>query len=78
MNFKGNGWAYFGPTQAYEREGIENLTPDQLKDYDSARKRLAEYCPPGSGAARCRSAGCRRAVSAGLIVSLIDLNHKIV
>ncbi|WP_208102052.1 hypothetical protein [Burkholderia sp. D-99] len=50
MNFKRNGWAYFGLTQAYEREGIENPTPDQRKDYDSARKRLAEYCPPGSGA----------------------------
>ncbi len=50
MNFKGNGWAYFGLTQAYERKGIENLTPDQRRDYDSARKRLAEYCPPGSDA----------------------------
>ncbi|VWD59868.1 hypothetical protein BLA50215_07200 [Burkholderia lata] len=50
MNFKGNGWAYFGLTQAYERKGIENLTPDQRSDYDSARKRLAEYCPSGSEA----------------------------
>ncbi|PCE30702.1 hypothetical protein BZL54_19560 [Burkholderia ubonensis subsp. mesacidophila] len=45
-NFKGNGWAYFGLTQAYERKGIGNLTPEQQNDYDSARKRLAEYCPP--------------------------------
>ncbi|WP_254614968.1 hypothetical protein [Burkholderia pyrrocinia] len=45
-NFKGNGWAYFGLTQAYERKGIGNLTPEQQKDYDSALKRLAEYCPP--------------------------------
>ncbi|WDD90704.1 tetratricopeptide repeat protein (plasmid) [Burkholderia sp. FERM BP-3421] len=48
MNFKGNGWAYFGLTQAYEGKGIGNLTPDQRKDYDSARKRLAEYCPPAT------------------------------
>jgi len=50
MNFKGDGWAYFGLTQAYERKEIENLTPDQRRDYDSARKRLAEYRPPGSDA----------------------------
>lgn len=49
-SFKGNGWAYFGLTQAYERKGIENLTPGQRQDYDGARKRLAEYCPPAGRA----------------------------
>ncbi|SUY27295.1 tetratricopeptide repeat protein [Burkholderia oklahomensis] len=43
-NFRGNIWAYFGLTQAYE--GMGSLTPDQQKDYDRARERLAEYCPP--------------------------------
>ncbi|KGX17128.1 hypothetical protein Y036_6078 [Burkholderia pseudomallei] len=43
---RGNGWVYFGLTQAYERKWIGNLTPEKRKDYDSARKRLAEYCPP--------------------------------
>ncbi|AJY42010.1 tetratricopeptide repeat protein [Burkholderia humptydooensis] len=45
-SFRGNSWAYFGLTQAYERIGLGNLTPEQQKDYDSARSRLAEYCPP--------------------------------
>jgi tetratricopeptide (TPR) repeat protein len=43
-NFRGNGWAYYGLTVAYQKKKLNGgLTPKEQTDYDAAKSDLKQY-----------------------------------